>query len=810
MPPLPSSNSAFVEHVVRDLAPGARPAVCSKAGDPTAGGWAAEAAADVDSQCPGDRNNYLNCSSFVVDDQGGVQARKDGFSAFHLLVLDDVGTKVDRSRLVGFTPTWEIETSPGNSQIGICLTQPERDQDTVKRLQDAVMAAGLCDKGAGGLARWVRLPYAINGKPKYHSQNGQPVSCRLVGWNPEVSYTVDGLAKALGLDLASPSPARQAAVSGEAVQAMVADDDVYTPALTENPVVSALKERRLYKREIALGKHDVTCPWAHEHTDGLDTGAAYFEPDESHPVGGYKCQHSHGDRYRVGELLKFLEVGPDRARGKARIRLVPGEMNGIRRAAEHALALRGGYYQSGGAIVAIRTEPLTGDISTELLGEPALTVALADAVDWQRYDRQSKDWVRCDPPARSVQMLHKAQGYQCLPTLRGLARQPFFRDSDGQLVSTPGYDAASGYYAAFDRDAFPLPEPTEQAARAALAELEELLSEFHFASPVDRSAALCAMLTGAVRPSLPMAPAFNLTASTPGSGKSYLASTITPFAGPGAALKVSYPISAEEASKAMLSVLVQAPAAVVFDDMQTQWVPHGVINRMLTSDTITDRVLGVSRTVTVGTRTLFLGTGNNVGPIRDMSRRVVTIRLHPLTATPATLSYKGDPAKLVRERRGQYVAAALTIISAWKLAGSPKSDVCSIASYDGLWNDLCRQPLLWLGLPDPATSLIAQVQHDPDQDDLGQLLRSWHDLIGEKPVMLRQVLDAASDHPDLEEALQDLPVVDREVINRSKLGWYLKRHVNRIVDGLELQAAESSIRNAWRVVAVQVLPNDPG
>jgi hypothetical protein len=809
-PALPLSNAEFLASVIRDVAEDARAVICSKPGDPAAGGWVATVATDADRQCPPERNNYFNCSSFTADESGNVQATNDRFSAYHTLVLDDVGTKVDRAKLGNFQPTWEIETSPGNSQIGIRLREPICDPVQVTKLQNVIKAAGLCDMGAGGLARWMRLPVAINGKAAHRGEGGTSFICRLKVWNPDANYTADELVERFGLQLTG----QQTVSTGAAVQRVARatgerGSDVFTPRPTENPVLVVLRDRGLYKRVIAPGKHEVTCPWVDEHTDKIDGGAAYFEPDDHHSIGGFDCKHSHGDKYHNAQLLDFLGISPEKARGKARIDVVAGEMNRVRRAAEQTLALRGGYYQAGGAIVVIRTDPSTNDISTELLAEAPLTAALADAADWYRYDARTSKSVRIDPPAKNVQTLLRAQQFDHLPVLTGLARQPFFRENDGELVTNPGHDKVTGRFAAFDADQFKISEPSEEAAHKALAVMNELLDEFRFATPVDRSAALCAMLTAAVRPSLPVAPAFNITASTPGSGKSYLASTILPFAGPGAALKVSYPTSADEATKTMLSIFLGAPAAVLFDDMQSQWVAYGAINRALTSDTITDRVLGVSRTVTVGTRSLIMGTGNNVGPIRDMTRRVVTIKLHHKTATPALETYEGNPAELVRQDRGKYVSAALTIIASWRAAGSPKAEVASIASY-GAWSDMCRQPLLWLGQPDPASSIIDQLLHDPDQDDLGRLLAAWHSAVGEKPIMLRDLIITSSDHPELEDALLDLPVVDRDVINRSKLGWYLKRNADRVVAGFELQAAECSTRNAWRVVATASDEASPG
>ena len=90
----------------------------------------------------------------------------------------------------------------------------------------------------------------------------------------------------------------------------------------------------------------------------------------------------------------------------------------------------------------------------------------------------------------------------------------------------------------------------------------------------------------------------------------------------------------------MLSLLLSGTAVIEFDDMDTDWIPHGIMKRMLTAEYVSDRILGVSKTATVSTRTLFLGSGNNVGPIRDLLRRVLTIHLDPRCSTPATIAYK--------------------------------------------------------------------------------------------------------------------------------------------------------------------------
>lgn len=271
---------------------------------------------------------------------------------------------------------------------------------------------------------------------------------------------------------------------------------------------------------------------------------------------------------------------------------------------------------------------------------------------------------------------------------------------------------------------------------------------------------------------------------------------------------MSYPTTSEEATKVILSLLLTSPAVIEFDDMDTDWIPHGTIKRMLTAEHITDRILGVSKTATVSTRTLFLGSGNNVGPIRDLLRRVLTIHIDPRCATPATLSYNGFPVEKVRKQRGRYVSAVLTIIQAWRKAGSPRAAVDSIVTFGGAWSDYCRHPLMWLGHPDPATALLEQVRHDPDGDALQGLMTEWHAVFGSTATTVRKAVETALyNHSNLLDAIREFPVEERGEINRSKLGWLLKKNANRIVGGFEFQQATADGRTAWRVVAVKSPPS---
>ena len=387
------TNADLIAAISLNLPDGAFLAVCSKTGDPGLGGWLANRADLVVANLSDTRNNYVGCASFYPGEDGLFKARKSQFAACHFLMLDDLGTKVALDRLAGFQLSWLIETSPGNHQGGIILSEPLTDGAVAVRLLNSVIDSGLCDAGSTGpLSRWARLPVAINGKPKYAAEDGASFQCRLIEWRPDVRYTPQEIVDRLQLELA---PAGRPKKTAKTAAAAVVDtsrgigndtDDVLTPKAAENPVVAALKARGLYKTPLGSGKHDITCPWVSEHTDILDTGAAYFEPDEFYAVGGFCCQHSHRDKYHIRALLEFLGVRNAEARHKPTIRIVAGDLHLVVDAAEKELASRGRHYQAGGLIVSVSTDPTSGDPSIVPTSAPALTRELSVAATWEKYD----------------------------------------------------------------------------------------------------------------------------------------------------------------------------------------------------------------------------------------------------------------------------------------------------------------------------------------------------------------------------------------------------------------------------------------
>lgn len=742
------------------------------------------------------QNNYFSLSIFRPNDAGEYKRKKAQFQALYAIMLDDIGSKVNRERLT-LPPSWLLETSPGNYQAGYILEEPLKDTKEVDQLMNTIINAGLCDPGANGeTTRLARLPIAVNGK--YEA----PFSCKMETWEPQHRYTVQQLIDGLQLEIihAQPSKREKTSASSNCKADM---DSVHVPRPEKNAIITALQQRNLYKGSLGGGKHDITCPWVEEHTDAVDSGTAYFEPDKNWPIGGLKCLHGHCAERHIRDLLQILNISVAIARMKPVIRAVNGEIHRVVDAAENELAESGKYYQRGNLIVVIATDPETNRIYIQRISKPALIKALADAATWEKYSL-TNGWIRIDPPERHVSVLYDAADYIHLPVLEGLAHQPYLRP-DGSLVKFSGYEATTHMYGVFNSNKFVIPDnPTRVDAENALVLLKDILDEFPFDQESDRSAALAAILTATIRPGLSFAPMFHVRAHAVGSGKSYLCAVITAFATSQLGTPTTFPADDEECRKLLLAEFLCSPAVIEFDNMTCDILPHKSLCTALTSEFISGRILGESKTATVNTRTIILSSGNNVAPIKDMTRRCITISLNPEVEIPAEHEFKRPNliAELLQERES-YVSAALTIIRAWVVAGRPMNECKSLVGFRD-WSDLCRQSLLWLGCADPATSIFEAMQEDPDREQLGRLLIAWQTLFGNAPAMIREAVKK-SEFPineELKETLIDIAGENGD-INRRRLGRWIKQHIGQIVDGLRfVRCSGKTSAERWRVESV--------
>ncbi|MEZ5492009.1 MAG: hypothetical protein R3F50_17115 [Gammaproteobacteria bacterium] len=782
------TNNEFLDAIFSDLPEKIRPIVVSFSGNPgkvPGSAWRGFSWKKDHPDPTSDCNNYFSISAFQVNADGTYRRKKNQFYGCYCIILDDIGEKVEIDN-IKLEPSWRIETSLGNYHFGYILDSPITDISIADQLVKAIINAGLSDPGATGPAsRLARLPVAVNGKydPNF--------KCRLDSWQPDKRYTVDELVK--GLDVITSSVTtkiKSAKGQGAAVLSVVPQakgSDVWTPRPASNPLVEIFKQNGLYKSLLQDGKHDITCPWVSEHTNAVDSGTAYFEPVDEYPLGGFNCLHGHCVDRNIHDLLAIYNVPEASARMKSVILAIEGKLDRVVDGAERVLSEQGNYYQRSGRIVTLQPNPNTREMEMAQVSEERLTLALSRSAEWLRLIKSGKEdiWVSIDPAPKYVKALHRCGHYRHLPVLKGVSYQPFFRD-DLSLVCSSGYDNASQMYGAFDPAEFAIPEnPSEEDARLALEKLTGLLDEFEFSTEIDRAGALCAILTAVIRPGLPSAPMFHVMAHVPGSGKSYLCALISALASAAPGQPTSYPDNDNECSKQLLALLLSAPPVVEFDNVTTDLYAHKSLCSALTSGYTTGRVLGKSETASVSTRALFLSSGNNVGPVKDMMRRCLTIGLSCKGEHPAQREFKNP--NLLRElkgRRGFYVSAALTVIRAWIAAGKPGQGIRNLAGYEE-WSSLCRQPLVWLECTDPVENMFLNMHQDPEKELLAKLLNLLSDIAGDRAMKVKELLEFAktsgSQAKELSELLEEIAIDDRGNISSRRLGRWIARQEGRTV-----------------------------
>ena len=256
---------------------------------------------------PGRRINYENlyfAVSTVRDaPRQDVLSRKTGdLVATWVCGLDDVGTKVDKSR-IKLKPSFKIITSPGNEQWFYRYDRPiEPGQHAA--LMEAIAEAGLTDKGAIRADRILRVPGSIN--TKYDT----PFTAELVDADWGLTYSWTEIAIGLGVTVGAPREAGTlppALGEGEV-------DPLYEWLVTAGMVFGGPNPR---------GWYAIRCPWRHLHTGDVDHGTDYF-PGKP---GGFKCLHGHcTDKttsdlraYAITQGARIEQVQPERIAALATI-----------------------------------------------------------------------------------------------------------------------------------------------------------------------------------------------------------------------------------------------------------------------------------------------------------------------------------------------------------------------------------------------------------------------------------------------------------------------------------------------------------
>jgi putative DNA primase/helicase len=184
--------------------------------------------------------------------------------------------------------------------------------------------------------------------------------------------------------------------------------------------------------------------------------------------------------------------------------------------------------------------------------------------------------------------------------------------------------------------------------------------------------------------------------------------------------------------------------------------------------------------------TAVFATGNNITFKGDMVRRGVVCNLEARDERPELRAFKRNTLRQAAANRETYVAAALTVMRAYLVAGAPA--VCGPFDSYAEWSTVVRSPLVWLGEPDPVASVDATLIEDPELADIRELFDRWLDELRlDMAHMSASIIEAWSAAPvgfnsnPAKEFLLRVAVDKNGDISAKRLGEWLRRISGRVV-----------------------------
>jgi putative DNA primase/helicase len=422
------------------------------------------------------------------------------------------------------------------------------------------------------------------------------------------------------------------------------------------------------------------------------------------------------------------------------------------------------------------------------------------------FNKKKEEWTETAPSAEHVNALLDQGAWRKLRPLDAIARAPFVR-RDGSICDTPGYDTRSRALFIPSTQYPRIPSgPDRGDAEGALARLRGVFHQFPWATGAAESAFISHVLSEAGRLAVNRCPMFFYNAPSAGTGKTLLqkaASIVAHGAVPALRPWVS---DGDEVRKTIYASLLAGDRSLLFDN-----VPDGVKIRSaelcaaITAEIWQDRKLGESEARGVANRAVFSASGNNINPAGDLSRRAIVIRLDANTERLAQRRFDIEDLEsyLVRERP-RLLVDALTIIRAYhQTATTDITMPVPLASFEQ-WSHFIREPLIWLGMPDPVDTQTGDANED------SQNLASAFALLNARYGLNRfsgvDIAHAAGGIADTNGQLVNTLIAAgcREPNSPHKVGYWLRSNRDKVFGGMKLTAGVHTMSGmTWQFVKVE-------
>ena len=402
-------------------------------------------------------------------------------------------------------------------------------------------------------------------------------------------------------------------------------------------------------------------------------------------------------------------------------------------------------------------------------------------------------------------------------------------DGTGDVCNTNGYAKVNGRgwycagHAAGLEEAMPS-SPTLEDARQAERRIWDVVEHFPWADDYGYPMWLATLLAQVCRPLFDCCPATLITATAPGSGKTYLAKMIGIIAHGKEPGMMPWPKHRENADtdnelrKRIMGLAATGSTLAIIDNLEAgSAFDSDALCAAVTSSLLEDRTLGVNGVGSIQTRRIWaqiIATGNAVVAAGDMADRSLVIRLQSNEPNrrelpPETFGAVGDALTYTRTHRVALLADCLTMARAFMAAGKPRQHGKPWNTFNG-FHDLILGIVRWTTGIDPIAQRLAGARlTDPVMTALCQLAANWATVFERHPITARMVATmvnaepCGADYAALGEALQVLGAGQK--LSSMSIGKTLDRYKDRVFETEHGKFAIQSIHdkhtktNAWTI-----------
>lgn len=488
----------------------------------------------------------------------------------------------------------------------------------------------------------------------------------------------------------------------------------------------------------------------------------------------------------------------------------------VQQSIDHLLAGETKLYSYGGILVEVIPEQ---EAPIKVVTEERLRELTDKSVQWASIDKTGK--LKSIHPPKEIVKTVLANPTHRFPSLIAVTKVPILKIS-GEVIFKQGYNKDTGlYFIPLPGEKWePIPEKiTDEMLNTAVKKISELFVDFPFVKPWHRSACLAAVMTAIARHAIDgVCPLFLFNGNAPGVGKGILCNIVSILAAGKNAEVTQYDKDKAELRKKFTSFAIAGESLVLLDNIEEK-LGGGVLDSLLTSERLTDRILGKSQSFSGKWKVTWLANGNNIQIKGDSARRIIPVELKTELSNPELRSdfVIKNIEQYVADNRTELVTAVLTLLKGYIGEGFPeKENTTSFGSFYK-WSDLIRGTLVWLEMDDP---LVGQQDfrknNDMNLQSLESVLLCWYERYGDQPQSIASVYathyrknDGNTVPPEnsdvpLMEALCELAPFRNTEWNKAGLSYTFRRYKDRIVNGLKLTSIPGANKTSlWAVTKIE-------